>query len=104
MHGYELSFFTQQNRRHKGLPLAEWLLREAKAIGAPGATIIAAQEGFGQHGRIHAAHFFELADQPVEVKMALRTEDCERLFSRLRAEAIEVFYIKTPIEFGSTKA
>lgn len=104
MHGYELSFFTQQNRRHDGLPLAEWLLREAKAIGAPGATLIGAQEGFGQHGRIHAAHFFELADQPVEVKMALRAEDCERLFARLREEAIEVFYIKTAIEYGTTKA
>lgn len=102
MQGYQLTFFTQQDRKHGCLPLGEWLVQEARALGVGGATLIAAAEGFGHHHRLHSAHFFELADQPIEVTMALNKADVERLFQRLRAEKINVFYVKTPIEFGMT--
>ena len=102
MQGYQLTFFTQQDRKHGCLPLGEWLVHEARAPGVGGATLIAAAEGFGHHHRLHSAHFFELADQPIEVTMALNEADVERLFQRLRAEKINVFYVKTPIEFGMT--
>ncbi len=102
MQGYQLTFFTQQDRKHGCLPLGEWLVHEARALGVGGATLIAAAEGFGHHHRLHSAHFFELADQPIEVTMALNEADVERLFQRLRAEKINVFYVKTPIEFGMT--
>lgn len=102
MHGFQLTFFTQQDRRHHGMPLAEWLLQEARRLGVAGATLLTASEGFGRDRRLHAARFFELADQPVEVQMALTADDLERLFDRLREEQIRVFYVKTPIEFGTT--
>ena len=102
MQGYQLTFFTQQDRRHHGTPLAHWLLEEARAMGIGGATLIAASEGFGRLRRIHAAHFLELADQPQEVVMAVTAEQAERLFGRLKAEKLRIFYSKTPIEFGTT--
>lgn len=71
MHGYQLTFFTQQDRRHHGLPLAQWLLEEARNMGISGATLIPAAEGFGHDRKIRSAHFFELTDQPVEVTMAV---------------------------------
>lgn len=58
-------------------------------------------EGFGHTGRLHSAHFFELADQPIEVRLALTEEESARLFERLEDEDIALFYIKTPIEFGT---
>ena len=100
MNGYQISFFTQQDRRHHGKPLAEWLLHLAQEMNLRGATLLAASEGLGHRGRLHSAHFFELADQPVEVLMALTQEEAERLFERLRAEGVEVFYVKTAVEFG----
>ena len=102
MQGYQLSFFTRQDRKHGGLPLAEWLLQEARRIGIGGGTMIAAAEGFGRHGHLHSAHFFELGDQPVEVTLAACAPEADRLFQRLREEKIEVFYVKTPVEFGTT--
>jgi PII-like signaling protein len=102
MQGYQLTFFTQQDRKHGCLPLGEWLVQEARTLGVGGATLIAANEGFGHGHKLHSAHFFELADQPIEVTMALSEADVERLFQRLRAEKINVFYVKTPIEFGMT--
>ncbi|HBO5486889.1 DUF190 domain-containing protein [Castellaniella defragrans] len=102
MQGFQLTFFTQQDRRHGGLPLGEWLLQEARSLGVAGATLIAATEGFGHDRKLHSAHFFDLADQPIEIMMALSQEDTDRLFEKLREERIDIFYIKTPIEFGMT--
>ncbi|AAQ58942.1 DUF190 domain-containing protein [Chromobacterium violaceum] len=100
MQGYQLSFFTQQGHRHHGVPLAEWILQEAHRLGIGGATLFAASEGFGGDRRIHAARFFELADQPEEVTMALSAQEAELLLDRLRGEGVKVFYVKTPVEYG----
>ena len=43
MNGYRLTFYTQQGRTHNHMSIAEWLLREAKAIGVEGATFAAAR-------------------------------------------------------------
>jgi PII-like signaling protein len=102
MQGFQLTFITQQDRRHHGRPLAEWLLQECRQLGIRGATLIAATEGYGRQRKIHSAHFIELADQPVEVTMAVDAGECERVLERLHAERIDVFYIKAPIEFGMT--
>jgi PII-like signaling protein len=101
MNGYQLTFFTQQDHRHKGKPVGEWLVHLAKEMGLRGATLMAAGEGFGHRGRIHSAHFFELADQPVEVVMALSAEETDRLFERLKAEGVHLFYVKIAVEFGT---
>lgn len=101
MNGYQLTFFTQQDKRHHGKALAEWLVQLAREMGLRGATLIPCGEGFGHHGRIHSAHFFELTDQPLEVMMAVTQEEADRLFDRLKAEGVHLFYVKTPVEFGT---
>lgn len=102
MHGYQLAFFTQQDHQHHGKPLAHWLVEEARAMGIGGATLIAASEGFGHHRRIHSVHFFELTDQPVEVVMAVTSEEADRLFAKLQEEKVRLFYMKVPVEFDMT--
>ena len=104
MQGFQLTFFTQQDRRHGNLPLGEWLIQEARKLEVAGATLIAATEGFGHDRKLHSAHFFELTDQPIEIMLAISEQDAARLFDRLREEGINIFYIKTPIEFGMTGA
>ncbi len=100
MRGYQLTFFTQQDRHLHGKPLGHWLVEEARAMGIRGATLISAAEGFGRDRHIHAAHFFDLGDQPVEVVMAVTAEEADRFFARLKAEKVELFYARTPVEFG----
>ena len=100
MNGFQVTFFTQQNRRHHGKPMGEWLVHLAMEMNLRGATLLPGAEGFGHHGKIHAARFFELADQPVEVLVAVTEEEAERLFARLRSEGVSLFYVKTPVEFG----
>ncbi|MGE7957914.1 DUF190 domain-containing protein [Pseudomonas sp. NPDC089530] len=100
MNGFLVIFFTQQNRRYHGKMLGDWVVDLASELGLRGATLSSAIEGFGHTGRLHSAHFFELADQPIEVRLALTPEECTKLFERLDAENIELFYTKAPIEFG----
>ena len=101
MNGYQVTFFTEQNQRHKGKPVGEWLIQLARELGLRGATLLPAEEGFGHRGRLHSAHFFELADQPLEVVMALTVEETDRLFARLEAEGAHLFYVKAAVEFGT---
>lgn len=102
MKGYQLTFFTQQDRKQDHMPLGEWLVQEARKLGIGGATLIGAVEGFGHDGKLHSAHFFDLTDQPIEVTMAVTEQEAERIFVHLKQEGINVFYVKTPVEFGLT--
>ncbi len=100
MQGFQLQFFMEQNTRHRHQLLYEWLLETARSHGIRGATVFMGAMGFGQHRRIHAAHFLELADQPVEVAMVVTPEESDRLFALLRAEQVRIFYVMLPAEFG----
>lgn len=102
MQGYQLTFFTQQDHQYRGKTLAHWLVEEARGMGISGATLVAASEGFGHHRRIHSAHFVDLADQPLEVVMAVTADEADRLFAKLKDARVKVFYTKTPVEFGTT--
>ena len=101
MKGYQLEFFMEQNKRHQHEQLWEWLLKTARTQGIRGATVFMGAMGYGHHRRIHSAHFFELADQPVEVTMVVTEEEAERLFALLKEEKVHMFFVKLPVEFGT---
>ena len=102
MQGYLLTFYTLLDDRHRHKPLHEWLASTAAELGIRGGTSVAAMEGHDRKGRFHSAHFFELADQPIEIHFATTTEQTEALMTRIREEGLDVFYVKCPVEFGST--
>lgn len=104
MNGYQITFFTQQDRKHHGKPIGAWLVELAKEMHLHGATLVAAAEGVGHSGRIHSAHFFELADQPLEVVTIVTAHEADQLFARLEAEQVRLFYVKAPVEFGTIGA
>ena len=101
MKGFLVIFFTQQNRRYCGKMLGDWVVDLAKELGLRGATLSTGIEGFGHTGQLHSTHVFELADQPIEIRLAISEDECARLFERLEAEDISLFYIKAPIELGT---
>lgn len=100
MQGFQVTFFTIENRRHRHQPMGQWLIETAQSLGITGATMTVGVEGIGRNGRLHSAHFFELADQPVEVTLAADAGQCEQLFALLEREQANLFYVKTPVEFG----
>lgn len=102
MKGFQITFYTQQDRRHQGKHVADWLVALADELQLRGVTVIPASESIGKHHRVHSAHFFELSDQPVTIVFAVTDEEASRLFKRLRAEKLHLFYVKSSIEFGMT--
>ncbi|MGQ2966487.1 DUF190 domain-containing protein [Methylophilus sp.] len=102
MQGFQITFFTRLDHKHGNDMLSEWLMLAARDLGIHGATIFAASEGFGRDKKIHAGHFFELGDQPQEIVVTASEEQTAKLFSLLKAEQVDISYIKTPVEFGTT--
>jgi len=100
MKGYEITFFTQQDRLHGLKQISEWLLLTARNLGLRGATIVTGSEGYGHSRHIHSARFFELADNPQEIVMIVTEEESNLLFDHLQKEDVQLFYVKRPVEFG----
>jgi uncharacterized protein len=101
MNGTLLRFYVHENRKHRHRLLYEWLLEQAKTLGIHGGSAFRAIAGFGRHGVLHEEHFFELAgDLTVEIDFAVSDDEAQRLLERIRAEAISIFYVRLPIEYG----
>ena len=101
MNGVYLRFYTHEDRKVHGVLFYEWLLGEAKKLGIPGGTAFKAMAGYGRHGVLHEAKFFELAgDLTVEVEFIVSEADAARLIDTVRASGVPVFYGKFPAEFG----
>jgi len=100
MNGYQLTFYTEQSRHHGHHTIIEWLLHEAKQLGIHGATVINCAEGTGHAGAHHAAHMLSMAEQPVQVILAVSEEEADRMLEAVKAEHVHVFFTRSPIEFG----
>ncbi len=100
MNGVYLRFYTHENRKVHGLLFYEWLLAEARKMGIHGGTAFKAMAGFGRHGVVHEAKFFELAgDLTVEVEFMVSNADAERLLDVVRSSGVRVFYGRFPAHF-----
>jgi PII-like signaling protein len=68
--GHLLRIFIGESDRHEGLPLYEWLVRQAREHGLAGATVLRGMEGFGAHSRLHTAKILRLSsDLPIIVEI-----------------------------------
>lgn len=104
MKGICLKFYTYEFQKHRGMLLYEWLLEFAKRNGIHGGSAFRAIAGFGRHGVMHEEHFFELAsDVPIEVKFVISEKESIRLFDLLKNEEVDLFYMKSEVEYGSLK-
>lgn len=101
MNGALLRFYTHENRKVGGVLLYEWLLDQAKKSGIHGGTAFKAMAGFGRHGVVHEAKFFELAgDLTVEVEFMVTDEEAAKLLEAVRAAGVRTLYARVPAEFG----
>lgn len=100
MNGYQLTFYTEKNRKHGHQTVCDWLLQKIRELGICGATVINCAEGIGHAGARHAAHVLNLTDQPLQIILAVTEEEAERLLEIVRTEGVHVFYVRYQVEFG----
>jgi len=73
--GKLLRLFIGENDRHEGMPLFEWIVRQAREQGLAGATVLRGLEGFGAKSRLHTAKILRLSsDLPIVIEI-VDTED-----------------------------
>lgn len=96
-----LTFYVSEKQHLGGMPLYEWLLEEAKAMGVHGGSVFRAIAGFGRHGRIHEDTFFELAGElAVKIEFILDDMFAGRLLERVRGQNLNIFYTRQAVEAG----
>jgi len=101
MDGSFLRFYVQEDHRHHGRLVWEWLLEHANKMGIRGGSAFRAMAGFGRHHKMHEAKFFELAGQlSIEVEFIVTSDEANRLLELLHQEKIRVFYASIPAHFG----
>jgi PII-like signaling protein len=98
-----LSFYVSEKQHHADMPLYEWLLEEAKAMGVHGGSAFRAIAGFGRHGHMHEDTFFELAGElAVKVEFILDDALAEKLMQLVRSQDMKLFYVKQTVEAGGS--
>ncbi len=100
MDGYQLTFYTQQDRHYEGKNIAQWVMDEALKLGVRGATMNASVEGIGHDGKSHMVNMFDLSEQPIQVIIVLEPEACEKLLEHFEGRELNLFYTKMPVCFG----
>lgn len=99
--GRFLRFYVDEQHRHRGVMLWEWLLEQANKLGMPGGSAFRAIGSFGRHHALRESRFFELAGGTgIEVEFVARDEETEQLLALVREEGIRVFYASMPAVFG----
>lgn len=100
MEGTFLRFYVEENQRHRGVLLWEWLLEKACELKIRGGSAFRAIGGFGRHHMVHESRFFELAGSVVvEVEFIVNDEEAAQLLDVVRSEGIRVFYARIPAYF-----
>jgi PII-like signaling protein len=73
--GQLLRIFVGESDRHGGKPLYEAIVRQARAVGLAGATVLRGLEGFGARSRLHTAKILRLSqDLPVVIEIVDKEE------------------------------
>ncbi|MCI0511558.1 uncharacterized protein DUF190 [Chromohalobacter marismortui] len=98
--GDEVTFMAPQSRRHHGKPVIDAVAECAKGLGITRMTQRTDSEGTGANGRTHSAHFFELADQPVELAFVLEKTLADRLIEEVDRAGIDVFVLRRDVSYA----
>jgi len=99
--GVRLQFYFPEGVRHHHHLMHEWLLQVARDCGIKGGSAFRAIGGFGRHGHMHYGHFFEDAGKlPIEVRLVTTPALAEQLLELLRREAVQVFFVRSEVEYG----
>ena len=86
--GTLLRIYIDENDKYKGMPLYEWIVREARKHGLAGATVLKSIEGFGAHSQMHTTKILRLStDLPIVIEIVDTQENIEK-FLPVTDEAI----------------
>ncbi|HEU4389838.1 MAG TPA: DUF190 domain-containing protein [Blastocatellia bacterium] len=85
--GYLLRVFIGETDKHRGKPLYEWIVRQAREQGLAGATVLRGMMGFGANSVIHTFKIERLSeDLPVVVEIVDTRKKLEHFLANIEDE------------------
>jgi PII-like signaling protein len=88
--GRLLRIFIGESDKHAGIPLYDWIVKQAREHQLAGATVIRGLEGFGAHGHLHTVKFLRQAtDLPIIVEIVDSREKIESFLPVIEATITE---------------
>lgn len=99
MKGKELVFMAPRSRHHHGQPVMDAILHIAQSQGIKHYIRNYYAEGSDAQGHVHSAHFFELTDEPEELKIILGNARAKALYEEVVRQRIRVFCLQRPVEY-----
>lgn len=72
---YLLRIFIGESDKMDGLPLYEWIVRQAKSRGMAGATVLRGMMGFGAHSKI--IHTFKIERLSEDLPIVIEIVDAQ---------------------------
>lgn len=68
--GCLVRIFIGETDKKDGIPLYEWIVKQAKTAGISGATVLRGIEGYGNHSQIHTAKILQLSTElPIIIEL-----------------------------------
>ncbi|HEY9682407.1 MAG TPA: DUF190 domain-containing protein [Oculatellaceae cyanobacterium] len=84
--GSLLRIYVGESEKHDGVPLYQWIVRQARDHKLAGATVMRAVEGYGAHSKIHTVKLLDLStDLPMVVEMVDEPEKIEAFLEYISA-------------------
>jgi PII-like signaling protein len=100
MNGCSIRFYIHENHRHNNKLAHEWLLDNAKKLGAVNGSVFRAFAGFRCGDEHHQEHLMDsVMDMTIVVELILDVDNAERLIALVRRADLPVFVTRTPVEF-----
>ena len=88
--GHLLRIFIGESDKQEGMPLYEWIVRQAREQGLAGATVLRGLEGFGARSRIHTAKILRLSeDLPIVVEIVDTIDKIEQFLPIIDGAIVE---------------
>jgi PII-like signaling protein len=98
--GSQLTLYTSRKHKKGHKSAVSWIIDAARAQGVFGITVLEGYEGLDAHGKLHASHFFDLADEPAVVLIVADEPSIDALLVTLEQGGIELFYTRSAIDYG----
>ena len=86
--GHLLRIFVGESDRHEGLPLYDWIVRQAREHGLAGATVFRGLEGFCAKSRVRKTSILRLSENLPIVIEIVDTKDKIESFMPIIDDAI----------------
>lgn len=94
-----IRIYIGEDDKHKGLPLAEAIVREARKLNLAGATVFRGLMGFGANSLIHTSKILRLSEGlPVVVEIVDHPDQLKPLLELLDTMVLEGMVTREPLD------